>query len=113
MASDWLPLFALASHAAGDFPLQSDRMVAEKFDSSWVRAKHIAVYTTAFIPTVRATDWGPRQSARFLLTLAATHYAIDSRRWAENREGFPTRALWFDQAFHVIALAACAGVADG
>ena len=110
--SQWLPLYALASHFAGDFPLQSNHMARRKFDNPVVRLAHVAVYTATFVPMVTCTDWSRRQSAAFLATLAVTHYAIDSRRWAENFDGFPTRALWFDQSFHLIALAVCVGVAE-
>ena len=110
--SRWLPLFAIASHAAGDFPLQSDRMAAEKFDSRPVRAAHVATYTLAFVPTVIAAGWGPRRSLAFFTTLATSHFTIDSRRWAEQREGFKTRPVWFDQALHLIALAIAVGVVE-
>lgn len=108
----WLPLYALAGHMAADFPLQPDDMAAQKFDSRIVRARHVAVHVAAMVPTVLASDWSWRQRATFLTTLAVTHYAIDSRRWAEPREGFETRPIWFDQAYHIIALAVCAGVSQ-
>lgn len=108
----WLPLFTLASHAAGDFPLQSDRMAAEKFDSRAVCAAHAGVYTAAFVPTVLVSGWDWKQSTRFLVMLAVSHYVIYSRRWAEPRDGFPTRPIWFDQSYHLIALAGCVAVAD-
>ena len=110
--SRWLPLFAIASHAAGDFPLQSDRMATEKFDNRLIRAAHVATYTLAFVPTMIAAGWGPRRSLAFVMTLAASHFAIDSRRWAEPREGFETRPVWFDQAYHLMALAVAVGVAE-
>ena len=112
MPSDWLSLYALAGHMAADFPLQTDHMAANKFESDLVRAAHVTVHAVAQVPTVLVADWSWRQRATFLATLAATHYVIDTRRWAENFDGFPTRALWFDQALHIVALAVCAGVAE-
>jgi len=108
MAADDSPptLSLLAAHAAGDFPLQTDRMAAEKFDSRRVRAAHVAVYTLGFVPAVLASDWTVRQSVAFLATIASTHYAVDSRRW---NDAVP---IWYDQALHVIALALAAFFAD-
>ena len=104
--TDRLTLYALAAHAAGDFPLQSDWMAANKIDSRSARAAHVAVYTAAFIPVVIASKWSKRRSVAFLGTLATTHFAIDSRRWNENVP------IWFDQALHVIALAVSFVIAD-
>lgn len=105
MSDCWLPLYALAAHFAGDFPLQTDRMAAQKFDNSLVRAFHVAVYTAAFVPVTRASEWGRARSTLFLTTLAATHFVIDSRRWVEPKDGFETFPMWYDQALHIIALA--------
>jgi hypothetical protein len=95
-----LGLYALAAHAAGDFPLQTDDMAVRKFDNSFVRAKHVTVYTAAFLPVVRATEWTLRQQAMFLAGVWTSHYVIDSRRWND------TVPIWYDQALHLIALAA-------
>lgn len=103
-------LYAIAAHFAGDFPLQSDRMAAAKFEDARVRAEHVTVYVATFLPVVIATDWSRRQAVVFLGGLWGSHYAIDSRRWADPVEGFPTRPLWFDQAFHLIALAVLVAV---
>lgn len=92
-------LYLLASHFAGDFPLQTEEMATQKFDNGEVRAKHVAVYTASFLPVVMASDWGKKGKVVFLLSLAGTHYTIDTRRW---NEAVP---IWFDQALHVIALA--------
>ena len=99
-------LYALASHAAGDFPLQTDAMAAEKFDNRLVRARHVAVYTASFIPALLTTEWNKRQAAAFLGTIAATHFVIDSRRW---NDAVP---IWYDQALHVIALAVATSLAE-
>jgi hypothetical protein len=110
--TDRLPLYALAAHAAGDWPLQTNRMAREKFDDPTVRAKHVGVYTLTFLPVAMASNWDSRGKFVFLLSLAGSHFAIDTRRWAENYDSFPTRALWFDQAFHIIALAIAFALAD-
>jgi len=87
-------------------------MAKAKFDDPAVRAKHVGVYTLAFVPVALASDWGSRGKAVFLLSIAGSHFAIDTRRWAENYDTFPTRALWFDQAFHIIAIAVAFVFAD-
>lgn len=101
-----LPLYALAAHAAGDFPLQTDWMAENKLDSRVVRLVHVAVYTSAFIPVVIASGWTKRQSATFLGTLATTHFVIDSRRW---NDAVP---IWYDQSLHIITLAVSFVLAD-
>ena len=105
-------LVLLAAHVAGDFPLQSDRMVAEKFTSPIVRAGHVSTYSLPFIAATTILGWTRRTRLVFLAGNWLTHYAIDTRRWAEPREGFEARPLWFDQAYHVIALALLAFSAD-
>lgn len=108
--NQWLPLYAFAGHMAADFPLQSDGMAEQKFDSSIVRASHVAVHAFAMVPTILASDWSWRQRVTFLAALSAAHYAIDSRRWAEPRDGFETRLIWFDQAYHIVSLAICVAI---
>jgi hypothetical protein len=71
-----------------------------------VLAAHVAVYTLVFMPVVFASDWSLRQSAAFVATIATSHYALDSRRWND------TVPIWYDQALHLIALAAAAFLAD-
>lgn len=102
-----IALYALACHAAGDFPLQTDRMAAEKFDSHRVRAEHCAVYTLTFLPFLAATGWGLYQTALFAGLLFASHFVIDSRRW---NDAVP---IWYDQALHVIALAVVVAIVGG
>lgn len=92
-------LYALASHAAGDFPLQTDEMAAEKFDNPRVRAEHVSVYTASFLPFTLAAGFTHRQKAVFLTVLWGSHFVIDSRRWNDSVP------IWFDQALHVISLA--------
>lgn len=110
--SQWVSVYALAGHMAADYPLQTDGMAARKFDSQLVRARHVAVHVAAMVPTVLASDWLWRQRGTFLVTLAATHYTIDSRRWTEPTDEFPTFPVWYDQALHIVALAVCVGVAE-
>lgn len=92
-------LHLLAAHAAGDFPLQTDRMAQEKFDSAAVRAYHVTVYTLAYVPV--------RRNPLFLALLWVTHFAIDSKRWNENVP------IWYDQALHLIALSLVLRATDG
>lgn len=81
-------------------------MAANKLDSRLARAVHVLVYTLSFVPFVRSTEWSSRQTGAFLVTLATTHFAIDSKRWKD------TAPFWFDQALHVIALAVSVAIAD-
>lgn len=106
MGSDRYALAFLAAHAAGDFPLQSDWMAAEKFDSRLARAVHVTVYTAAFLPVVCRVGWSRRRAAVFLALLWGSHFIIDSRRW---NAAVP---IWYDQALHLIALAVALEVVD-
>jgi len=92
-------LYALAAHAAGDFPLQTNTMASQKFDDGSVRAKHVAVYTLAFVPVALASNFSRKQAVVYLGGIASTHFVIDSRRWND------TVPIWFDQALHLVALA--------
>lgn len=92
-------LLALASHAAGDFPLQTSRMAEEKFDNPRVRAEHVTVYTATYLPFVSVVEWSNRQRATFLVLIWGTHFLIDTQRWNE------VVPIWYDQALHLIALA--------
>ncbi|WP_153952878.1 DUF3307 domain-containing protein [Halosegnis longus] len=91
-------LSILAGHAAGDFLLQTDRMANEKIDDSVVRAEHVSWYTAAIAVATSDAPWSLRQRVGFLVYVWLTHYIIDSRRW---NDAVP---IWYDQAFHVIAL---------
>lgn len=94
-----LALYAMAAHAGGDFPLQTDSMASNKFDDPIIRAKHVSVYTSAFLPVTAVAGWDMRQTAVFVAGIWGTHFVIDSRRWNENVP------IWYDQALHIIALA--------
>jgi len=111
--TDRLPLFALAAHAAGDFLLQPNWVAEQKLDSPVVRGAHVAVYTATFAPIALASSWTHRQAATFLATIASTHFAIDSRRWSELVPGWNGDIpIWFDQALHVVAVAAAVARAE-
>ena len=107
-----LGLYALAAHAAGDFPLQTNAMAARKFDEPLVRAAHVTVYTLSFLPVALAADLDRRQAVVFLGGIWGTHFVIDSRRWKEPVDGFEAFPVWFDQALHVIALAIVFALAE-
>ncbi|WP_222912733.1 DUF3307 domain-containing protein [Natrinema sp. SYSU A 869] len=106
MTDDRHALAFLAAHAAGDFPLQTDWMAAEKFDSRLARATHVTVYTAAFLPVVRRTGWPWRRTAALLALLWTSHFVVDSRRWND------TVPIWYDQALHLIALAVALEIVD-
>lgn len=102
--TEFLTLYALAAHFAGDWPLQSDRMAAQKFDDPVVRTQHVAIYTAVFVPLAVLAEWTLLASGLFLALLAVSHWIIDSQRWKLPVEGFESRPIWFDQAYHVVTL---------
>lgn len=103
----FLTLYALACHFAGDFPLQTDWMAANKFDDWLVRWGHCSVYSVCFTPFVYAAGYTFIQSVAFIGLLFSTHFAIDSKRW---NEAVP---IWYDQALHIIALAMVVAITEG
>jgi hypothetical protein len=105
-------LYLLALHFLGDWLLQSDTMAARKLDSVTVRLAHVTMYTLTVAPIVLVTDWSTYGSIGFLAIVFGTHFSIDSRRWKKPVEGFPTRAIWFDQAYHVISLGAAVAIIE-
>ncbi|WP_134672610.1 DUF3307 domain-containing protein [Halorussus marinus] len=105
-------LYLLALHLLGDFPLQTDWMAARKIDEPRVRLAHVGVYTAVVSTVLWATPWPPAASALFIALVATTHYVIDSRRWKDPVDGFETRPIWFDQAYHIISLAAAVAIVE-
>ena len=103
-------LYALAGHVLADFPLQTDEMAVEKFDSRETRARHVAVHVVSMLPMVLASNWTWRQRVTFLALFAVAHYCIDSKRWVEPKEGFETWPIWYDQSLHLGALALCVAI---
>ncbi|NIM96480.1 MAG: DUF3307 domain-containing protein [Anaerolineales bacterium] len=92
----------LLAHLLGDYPLQPDRMVANK-QSVWVQALHIAIHFTlmfALVGPVRSEVW-PQ-----LLLLASIHLFLDraktalTKRWKEHA----VLQYFVDQALHVISI---------
>lgn len=110
--TEFLTLYALAAHFAGDWPLQSDWMADQKLDSAWVRTQHVAVYTLVFVPLVVAAEWSALAGGLFLALLAGSHWLIDSRRWKQPVDGFESRPIWFDQAYHFVALGVVVALAE-
>lgn len=106
-------LYLLAAHFLGDWPLQTDRMAVEKFDNTRVRATHVAIYTaTVTAVYLLATTPTAVQAAVFAGVIGVTHFVVDSRRWKPAVDGFPTRALWFDQVYHILTLAAAVAIIE-
>lgn len=100
-------LAILAAHLAGDFLLQTDRMAAEKFDSTTVRTLHATIHAGLLFVTV-AVAIAPRfeTAVLFVALASAAHWLIDTRRWVEPKDGFEAKPIWVDQSLHVVSLAA-------
>ena len=105
-------LYLLALHFLGDWPLQSDWMAARKLDEPLVRLAHVAVYTAVVSSVVVITPWSTTGRVLFAALVAVTHFIIDSQRWKEPVEGFESRPIWFDQAYHIITLAAVVAIVE-
>lgn len=98
-------VYVLAAHAIADFPLQTDRMAAEKFDDWWVRYLHSSVHAICTLPAAFLLFGGWFEPIAFAYILGWIHYAIDTRRWAPPKEGFEDYPVWVDQSLHIASIA--------
>jgi hypothetical protein len=98
-------LLILGAHALADFPLQTDRMAAEKFDDVGVRIRHVTVHQ-AFLTAALVLAGQPLSVAvPFGSAATIAHFVIDARRWAEPKPEFEDYPIWVDQSLHVASLA--------
>lgn len=98
-------LWLLTLHLIGDFPLQPDWMAQRKVDEwqirvlhCWIHAKLVWIMGVIALPT-----WG--DAAILSAWVFASHFAIDSRRWFNPKDGWGETWVWLnDQILHLIAL---------
>ena len=100
-----LAFHALVAHLAGDFILQTDEMAAGKFDSWRVRAEHVTAYSAPFILVLAAADVTLLVTVGLYVYLWASHFLIDTKRWAESKPGFEAYPIAVDQTLHLLTLA--------
>lgn len=84
-------------------------MAANKLTDWRVRAYHVGVYSLPFIVVALAYlpfSW----AVGFVGVNALVHFAIDTRRWAEPKEGFESYPIVIDQTMHVTTIAVLAAV---
>lgn len=101
MAAEPVGLALLAAHMLADFPLQSDEMARNKLDDVFVRAIHSGVHGVASA-LMLTPFWGVSQATIVAAwVVVISHFIIDSRRWAEPKEGFEDYPIWVDQSLHI------------
>lgn len=98
-------LLLLAAHLLGDFPLQPRWMAREKIDDHGVRFVHVVIHTILVFVLLTLGGVAPEIPSTFYGAYAASHFAIDCRRWVEPRDDFPTWHYVVDQIMHVTAIA--------
>ena len=105
----------LAAHALGDFPLQLDWHAANKFDSAFVRFHHAGVH--ALLAMIAVVPFITTAGEVVLpgVGIFVAHFVIDTRRWAEPKDGFAGYPIAVDQSLHLasiygVALLAAYGV---
>lgn len=96
-------LALLTAHMLADFPFQTNKMAAKKFDSIHYRAWHAHVHAV-FAGVLAFPFVTNTQTVIVLFTVGALHFLIDTKRWAEPKDGFEQYPLAVDQAFHVASL---------
>lgn len=102
---DALPL--LVSHMIGDFVLQTDWIAENKRRNPRALLIHVALYTLSFVPIIVLTCLGGLEwqiGLLILLTIAVTHYTIDSSKLDLGSKWVP-KALAVDQTLHLVVLA--------
>ncbi|AGM11758.1 hypothetical protein HCTV5_154 [Halovirus HCTV-5] len=100
-------LLLLAAHLLGDFPLQPRWMAREKIDDVGVRFVHVVIHALLVVTFLELSGVGPGIPSPFYGAYTASHFLIDSRRWVEPRDDFPTWQYVVDQILHVTAIAWC------
>jgi len=93
----------LACHLLADFPLQTDWMASEKFDDVRALLAHLGVHILVTMPSM-VVLYGA-DGALATLFVVGVHGAIDTRRWADPKEGFEAYPIWVDQSLHVASIA--------
>lgn len=96
-------LALLAAHALGDFPLQDDRMADAKLFNSLARAKHSLIHA-GLVLLFTLPVAGGEDAAAMCAFVAAAHFVIDSRRWAEPKEDKRWWPMAVDQSMHLASL---------
>lgn len=96
-------LVLLACHMVADFPLQTDRMAANKISGGVWHVAHVGVHLVVYLAVFWPLYGTPGVMAASFL--AGWHGLIDSRRWAEPKEGFEHYPIWVDQSLHVATIA--------
>lgn len=97
-------LWVLTAHLLADFPLQPDRMSTQKVERPIVRLAHVAIHVIVTFPVAIALYGASNPAFVFLLWIGVSHFVIDSRRWVEPKEHFPTYHWVVDQVLHLCAL---------
>jgi hypothetical protein len=100
-------LLLLSAHLVADFPLQTEKMAKKKFSSPLIRAQHVAVHTIVMGIVLVLTGF---MSLPFLVSYTLSHYIIDSRRWADEKEGIAGWPIIIDQILHITVLAVLAAL---
>lgn len=97
-------LALLSAHLLADFPLQTDEMAAQKLDSVFMRVYHCSVHwmVTGLFLMVTMSDYQSIAIGVVLVTVA--HFIIDTRRWAEPKDGFEAYPIAVDQSLHITSL---------
>jgi len=98
----------LAAHAVGDFPLQLDWHAANKFDSAFVRFHHAGVH--ALLAMIVVVPFITTASGVVFpgVAILVVHFIIDTRRWAEPKDGFKSYPIAVDQSLHLASIYAVA-----
>lgn len=100
-----MSLELIALHMLGDFILQNERMAQNKLKSVAVRFVHVNLYAFPFL--IWAAYFYGLNGVWFYLSVWATHFAVDSHRFAANHP-YPPKPILIDQSLHIISLAVLA-----
>lgn len=105
-------LAILAAHLVADFPLQTDKMAAQKFESWRVRAVHALVHAPFYLPAALLAFQSDLQAVIFTAIATAGHFLVDTRRWGKPKDHAPWWPIAVDQTMHVTTLALAAAAVE-
>jgi len=96
-------LALLSAHLLADFPLQTDKIAANKLDNANVRSIHVMIHMLMTLLFVGLAV-GPSAAITATFFVAIFHFVIDSRRWAKPKDGFELYPIAVDQSLHITSL---------
>jgi hypothetical protein len=96
-------LALISAHLIADFPLQTNWIAKNKLSSWKIRLIHVFIhYIVTFALIIPFLTVGKAHGIAFFIS--SVHFFIDTRRWAEEKEGLKSYPIIVDQTMHIFTL---------